>query len=276
MPKIDDVCIQGESFKVTYLRDDDFFSKCWRSLENGKGEAETFNFFTEFVNQDTTVLDIGAWIGTTGLFLARKAKKVFLFEADPVALESLQANLNVNPDINNISIIHGAVAAESGKTKIYSDAYGNNSGSSLYKTAGKSSWDIPKIDLDQFIVDQCVSEPVLVNMDIEAAEYDVIPGTSFWRQFNDLSICLSIHPQLIANSITGNGLIAKIRRRIRVVTRTWKLLSIFQYFPYRINAKLEPVTRFNICKQLLFSGRIPSSYNELFLTKRQYAKRGSD
>ena len=210
------------------------------------------------------------------MFLARKAKKVFLFEADPVAIESLQANLNVNPDINNISVVHGAVSAESGRTKIYSDASGNNSGSSLYKTAGKSSWDVPKIDLDQFIVEQSITEPVLVKMDIEAAEYDVIPGTSFWRQFNDLSICLSIHPQLIANSITGNGLIAKIRRRIRVVTKTWQLLSIFQYFPYRINVNLEPVTRFNICKQLLFAGHIPSSCKELFLTKKQYAKQESD
>lgn len=70
-------------------------------------EPETFSIFDRFLSIDKVFIDIGAWIGTTGIYGCRKSRHVFLVEADPISLISLKNNCKNNCD--NYTIIDKAI-----------------------------------------------------------------------------------------------------------------------------------------------------------------------
>ena len=59
-------------------------------------ETSTFRVFERFVDDDSIVLDVGAWIGPTCLWFAHKARHTVCLEPTPAAFNSLQRNLQQN------------------------------------------------------------------------------------------------------------------------------------------------------------------------------------
>jgi hypothetical protein len=66
----------------------------WKKIESW--EPYTFATFSQLVDAETYVIDFGAWIGPTALFLASRAKKVVALEPDPAAFVELQLNAALN------------------------------------------------------------------------------------------------------------------------------------------------------------------------------------
>ena len=67
-------------------------------------EKDTFQDFEKVTDKNKTAIDLGAWIGTTSLWLARHFNHVVSVECDPVSIERLRKNVQIN-DIDNITII---------------------------------------------------------------------------------------------------------------------------------------------------------------------------
>jgi FkbM family methyltransferase len=67
-------------------------------------EKETFQAFEKVTDKNKTAIDLGAWIGTTSLWLARQFNHVVSVECDPVSIERLRKNIQLN-DIDNITVI---------------------------------------------------------------------------------------------------------------------------------------------------------------------------
>ena len=61
----------------------------WDKVENGIWEPYTLKIFDNYINKNTTMLDIGAEIGATTLYPACNAKRIYAVEPSVVAFKKL-------------------------------------------------------------------------------------------------------------------------------------------------------------------------------------------
>ena len=84
----------------------------WERVAGGRWEPGTLAAIDRLVDRRTTFLDLGAWVGPTTLYAAAVARRVIAVEADPAALDQLQRNLAVNPDLaQRIEVVPRAIHA---------------------------------------------------------------------------------------------------------------------------------------------------------------------
>src|SRR5687768_12227840 len=87
----------------------------WAKVEAGDWEPATLAFIDEQVDEATTFLDCGAWVGPSSLYAAFRARRVVAVEADPAALDQLRRNLAVNPALTEkIEVVPRALATAPG------------------------------------------------------------------------------------------------------------------------------------------------------------------
>jgi tRNA/tmRNA/rRNA uracil-C5-methylase (TrmA/RlmC/RlmD family) len=75
-------------------------------------ENETFAIFESVKDPQAIAIDIGAWIGTTSIWLSKNFSHVLAIEADRVSLNCLKQNLQASGCFN-VSICEKPVAATS-------------------------------------------------------------------------------------------------------------------------------------------------------------------
>ena len=187
--------LNGEPFRL-----DPYHSKFWRKASAGTWEPETFAILDRHLNAESDYLDIGAWIGPTVLYGARKARRVMCFEPDPVALRHLLWNIELN-DIRNVSAFGVALSDSFGVTRMASmHGEAGDSTSSLLND-GTHGTDALTISWDQFAGANDLSRVSLVKMDIEGAEYSVLPTLPPWLKAHRPTLYLSTHaPYLNADT----------------------------------------------------------------------------
>ncbi|WP_164661155.1 FkbM family methyltransferase [Tropicibacter sp. Alg240-R139] len=186
--------LNGEPFRL-----DPYHSKFWRKASAGTWEPETFSILDRHLNAASDYLDIGAWIGPTVLYGARKARRVMCFEPDPVALRHLLWNLELN-DIRNVSAFGVALSDSFGVTRMASmHGEAGDSTSSLLND-GTHGTDALTISWDQFAGANDLSRVSLVKMDIEGAEYGVLPSLLPWLKEHRPTLYLSTHAPYLDES----------------------------------------------------------------------------
>lgn len=183
--------LNGEPFRL-----DPYHSKFWRKASAGAWEPETFAVLDKFLSPDSDYLDIGAWIGPTVLYGARKARHVWCFEPDPTAFRHLAWNLDLN-DIQNVSAFGVALSDRFGVARMASvrGEPGDSTSSLLHDGAHGS--DALTIAWDQFEAANDLSGVSLVKMDIEGAEFFVLPTLLPWLKRQRPPLLLSLHAPLL-------------------------------------------------------------------------------
>ncbi len=107
-----DGTLAGERFRL-----DPYHSKFWRKASSGTWEPETFAVLDRFLDRAHDYLDIGAWIGPTVLYGARKARHVWCFEPDPEAFRALVWNVELN-GLSNVSAFAAALSRDVGVARM--------------------------------------------------------------------------------------------------------------------------------------------------------------
>ncbi len=183
--------LNGEPFRL-----DPYHSKFWRKASAGAWEPETFAVLDQFLSPKSDYLDIGAWIGPTVLYGARKARHVWCFEPDPTAYRHLAWNLDLN-DIQNVSAFGVALSDKFGVARMASvrGEPGDSTSSLLHDGAHGS--DALTIAWDQFSAANDLSRVSLVKMDIEGAEYTVLPTLVPWLKEHRPALYISTHAGLL-------------------------------------------------------------------------------
>ncbi|CUH44098.1 FkbM family methyltransferase [Ruegeria atlantica] len=184
--------LNGEPFRL-----DPYHSKFWRKASDGKWEPETFAVLDKYLSADRDYLDIGAWIGPTVLYGARKARHVWCFEPDPTAFRHLAWNLDLN-DIHNVSAFGVALSDQFGVARMASvrGEAGDSTSSLLHD--GTHGNDALTIAWDQFEATNDLSGVSLVKMDIEGAEFFVLPTILPWLKRTRPTLYLSLHSPLLS------------------------------------------------------------------------------
>lgn len=251
--------------KVNAVTDDAYFAEQWESAQKGEYEPSTYEVFNKYIDQKTVYFDLGAYIGYTCLYASQLAKTAFAFEPDPVAFKLLEANIKANDHISNLQIFPYAAGTEEKMISIKSSDSGGNAGSSLLLNDFKSSWQVKMVDINQFIADRVSDEKVFIKIDIEGYEYTLLKMIGSTLQNYKPILFIALHPQILANTISGQSLIKKITRRTKLIKEHLSLFSAL--------AKAKEVKRSNgtsvsfnqLLLQLLRKGNLEEENKELLL-----------
>jgi FkbM family methyltransferase len=236
-----EVCLEGRTFRVSSAVHGDF----WRAMAAGRWEVDTLRLFDEFIDADTVVFDVGAWIGPTTLYAATMAAAVASFEPDPVAFEELRRNVELNrkePWWERITMANKAVDVVSRTMRLGSqDGFGQSVSSALYCDA------VECIEVETVAFDSLADDPRLtgrkafVKVDIEGGEYELLLQPSRLLARPEAVLCLSLHPRILRRRKRADSSSlpwAIIGRRWSFVRTHWKLFQTlpFQYV-YRLDGR---------------------------------------
>lgn len=189
-----EVELSGERFEVAAG-----YEKFWRTAGEGRWEATTFEAIARCVDGDTVVLDIGAWIGPTVLFAARRARRVIAFEPDGVAAAALRRNLALNPDIApKVLVREAAVWTETGRRPMGNRAAPGDSMSSLLDEAAAHVFEVDCIAAGALADLVEPDAGLFIKIDVEGAEYAILPALRPLLERPRVDVLVAFHPRLIA------------------------------------------------------------------------------
>jgi FkbM family methyltransferase len=185
------------------FRFDPYHSKFWRRATLGTWEPETLQVLADHLDKERDYLDIGAWIGPTVLYGARKARKVIAFEPDPTAFRYLAWNLELN-GIANVSAFPVALSQGFGVARMAS--FGGEAGDSMTSLLNDAAHgtDVLTIGWDDFVAATDLSKVSLVKMDIEGAEFEVLPHLIPWLKEHRPALLLSTHAPYLEDGVRQN------------------------------------------------------------------------
>lgn len=147
-------------------------------FKGGGWEDNTFETFNYVKNPTKNAIDIGAWIGTTTIWLAKNFKNVLAIDADSVAVKALEANLKTSECFNTQILdkpIHSVNTKVIFGTNQYDPLYqseGLGASTSQIKDGGfiDSDYTLETITMDQLNQSFPFSEVSFVKVDIEGGE----------------------------------------------------------------------------------------------------------
>ena len=173
----------------------------WDRVEAGRWEPGTLALIERLVDGGTTFLDLGAWVGPTALCAATRARRVLAVEADPAALEQLKRNLAVNPDLaQRIEIVAGAIHARPGPVTLGARRKAGDSMSSTLLAGSDHTWTAAAVTPAQLADRLRPDERLVIKMDIEGAEYALLPHLAPLLDRAD-ALLAAFHPTILAAAV---------------------------------------------------------------------------
>lgn len=174
-------------------------------LKAGTWEPFTFQVYQKHVNQHTTVLDVGAWIGPTALFAASLAKAVVAMEPDPKAFAGLSLNAKLNAFRAPLITKQLCISVQSGKAKF--NYRGGNSMSGLETLDSdhpgakvQHTFDIDCMTLPSLVQSLQLQPPFFVKVDVEGYEASLLPSLAEFVQAERPTMYISLHENVKAFS----------------------------------------------------------------------------
>jgi FkbM family methyltransferase len=252
---------------ITAAVPSDYIADYWERVQDGRWEKDAFDVFDRHVDAQTVCFDLGAYIGFTCTYLARRSKATHALEPDPEAYKYLDATIAAN-DLPNLQIYPYAAGGEESTVEIKSSYSGGNSGSSLLLKNPKTSWKVRMVDLNAFIDERVApGDKVFLKMDIEGYEYTLLRAILPTLQRHRVTIFLALHPQIVAGTVTGNSPVDKIRRRIGLISAHNILLKIRSVarsvrFAHGMESP-DPIG--HIYREILLKGQLPEDRKELII-----------
>lgn len=181
---------EGHEFFV----ENDPASSSWQFWESqfatGKWEPELLELMDRLLDDGGLYLDIGAWIGPTVLWASRHADRMVAVEPDPVAYETLAANIALNGLFGRTRLVPQAIADHAGAMTLHRRDMWGSSMSSLIGGDGSGQIEIEACRLTDLELDE---PPALIKIDIEGGEALVIPDSVGLLGVWGCPVLLSLH-----------------------------------------------------------------------------------
>ena len=238
----------------------------WNEVTNKRWEPHTFTIIDKYLSRQTAFFDLGAWIGPITLYAAHWAKRVFAFEPDPVAFSELSSNIELNPHLNNIVICNYFVGSQPGKIKMGNTSIPGNSRSSIFYSNQKENWTVTSVNLVHYIKSNNIKPPYFLKIDIEGAEFEVMESLKTVFKYENTILYLSLHPQLLVSAIPGRSLVAKIRRRIFLLSTYLRLILTMRYLHYKCDINGKIIRLGNM--KMLINGLLLKDYSMIAMNRR--------
>jgi FkbM family methyltransferase len=180
--------LNGQRFKC-----DPAHADYWGRVSRGEWEPQTFRLLSDCLGPESVCCDIGAWIGPTVLYSAKRCRQVYCFEPDIFAYEPLLTNIRLN-QLRNVLPFNLALTGRDGMCKMGSawKKLGNSTTSILH-TKTSALLDVQTMSWETWLR---IANPGRVNfikMDIEGGEFELIPSMGSYLAANKPAVFLSLH-----------------------------------------------------------------------------------
>jgi FkbM family methyltransferase len=222
--------------------------KFWRKVAAGNWEPHTFRILNSFLDRSSVYVDLGAWIGPTVIFAAARCRQVYCFEPDPFAYEHLLANLRLN-EIDNVTSFHGAIYTRNGSIRLGNPegSFGNSETSIISDTSeGITS---PCLTFDHARELFSMGAIDLIKIDIEGAEFELLPNMESYLDTDKPSLYLSTHAPLFDK--------ADRREKMQVIA------ELADRYSSCLDRNLQPLKRDD-----LFSAQYIDNFCDIILTEK--------
>ncbi|MGE0238103.1 MAG: FkbM family methyltransferase, partial [Parvibaculaceae bacterium] len=214
--KVFDITYHGETVTLADLPE---YRKFYRKLESGAWEPKTFRALSDQLGPDVTYIDIGGWIGVTPFWAAKRAKRVIVVEPDPKCRGILKALL---PHYPNVTLTECALSPKACLTLNAVEGFGSSETSALAIGDG-GSIEVPGCSMTD-LLNQAVSGPIFVKIDIEGYEYKIADELRRLDAAAVKGVQLALHPALYEKSLGGFPLF----RRVRTLFATLRLARLYR------------------------------------------------
>lgn len=150
--------------------------------EEGSYDLHELNEIEKLLQQSSVVYVVGTHIGLLLVPLAKRAKAVIGYEANPQTYELLELNIALNK-VENTRIFNYAAGDKDGEIEFYLNLV--NSGGSkikprkdqfMYKFDNPETVKVKMKAIDDHVNNEQIPPPDLIVMDIEGAEYFALKG----------------------------------------------------------------------------------------------------
>jgi FkbM family methyltransferase len=223
------VTVGGHTFNVMAERHDAYWDRCETGLE-----ATTFEVLSSHLGPGSTFVDIGSWIGPMTLVAAACGARVIAYEPDPAAADELAGNVALNPGFD-VAVERVALWTSTGTRRLRGGPVGL--GESMSSFSGRSgrvgSTTVATIDGRAAALEWPAD--ALVKIDVEGAEYRLLPRLRPYLAAHHPTIVLSVHGYDVRASLAGwpspvRRIVHHVRHAVRVVPLLW---AIGGYGPVR-------------------------------------------
>jgi FkbM family methyltransferase len=167
-------------------------------------ELDTFKVFEKVKNKDGVAIDLGAWIGTTSIWLSKNFAYVVAVEADRKSLIDLEKNLKAS-NCPNVAIC-GKAVTDKGEPVVFGPRISRgdvlNWSTSAIKKSSDSRNDLitPGTTFKQ-IIDEYVTnndsankhKVTFIKCDIEGGEEGILEDILQYAYVNNCSVWMSFH-----------------------------------------------------------------------------------
>lgn len=173
----------------------------WDRVEAGRWEPGTLATLTPLLQPGVTFVDLGAWVGPLSLLAAAQGASVVALEADPAAQDQFARNLAANPKLaGRIELIPAAISPTPGEVRLGARRKPGDSMSSILLADGASNWRSPAMTPAMLAERLGAPRTLVIKIDIEGAEYGLLPHVGPLLGAEDVSVLVSFHPVILRQS----------------------------------------------------------------------------
>ena len=185
--------------------------KFWKEYVHGGWEDGIFKIFDKFLDKNHSYIDIGSYIGPTVLYGSQLAKHCFAIEPDPIAFQELKNNIELNDHLkSHITLSKYCITDSVGVTKLFTSGRlkdGGGSGSTLFPDLDDgfvdqnkmNFWEVQTITMQKFIQSLSITDCNFIKIDIEGAEFNLIPSMSDYIKNQKPTLLIEIHLKYVEN-----------------------------------------------------------------------------
>jgi FkbM family methyltransferase len=221
-------------------------------------EAGTQRFFDAVLPGCEAMIDVGAHVGLTTLYAAGRVGRVVAFEPSPVNFAVLRRNVALNPELSaRISLFAEGLSDRDERVPLYAKAYGD-SGSSIFQDVerarvvrGAAVATVALRHAPTVLREIGLSGRALIKIDIEGAEYQVVPAIADLLEETKPFLHLSFHPfNLLAGPDEYATTLLRLRRSLDIASA----LAHYRFMYFYAGGKwicLERAGRMDFLRQYL-------------------------
>jgi FkbM family methyltransferase len=180
---------QGVEYSFTEIPD-------WFARDFPTWEPDTFKAFDRVKCKSAVALDIGAWIGSTAIWLAHHFSQVVCVEGDQESVKALRANLDAS-NVKNAVVVPNPI--HNIKTRLVFGPNKNGCNEGLMNMSTSQLKDTPSCPLDYEVETVTLAElPLLdqvgfIKCDIEGGEEMILEDVLSFCKTKNIPALISFH-----------------------------------------------------------------------------------
>lgn len=187
------------------------------------------------VTAGATFVDIGAHLGYFTLLAAHRGAHVHAFEPNPRSFEHLKQNVALNDVAATVDLHQAAMGDHDGEVSFYEKA-NLDAGASIYQHVernqilqGRSLGNVTMRDAADALQMLALNEQSVIKIDIEGAEYSLLPHVARVLQSTHPTLLVEFHPFNLVDS--SNPYLNQLNRLTKNV-KVAQCLNFYKYIYY--------------------------------------------